>query len=147
KKRRIADRIKKARTLLIDEVSMLSGEVLAAVAEVCEHVRRSKDPFGGLQVVLVGDFFQLPPVLRRQEVPGPEAESQDEEDRSPFAYASRAWRNLNPSVCYLTEQHRQSDSEFSSLLDAIRSERCGNLHLEILGTRGARPETAPRGLT
>ena len=49
--------------------------------------------------MLVGDFFQLPPVVRRDERASPEMDSQDEEDNSPFAYGSRAWRDLDPSVC------------------------------------------------
>ena len=50
-------------------------------------------------------------------------DSQDEADNSPFAYGSRAWRDLDPTVCYLTEQHRQTDTEFSSLLAAICSSK------------------------
>ena len=143
KNRRVTDRIKKARVLVVDEVSMLSGQTLSAVGQVCQHVRKSSAPFGGLQTVLVGDFFQLPPVVRRDERAGPEIESQDEEDNSPFAYASRAWRDLDPSTCYLTEQHRQTDSEFSSLLAAIRSNRCGKADLGLLAA-GASPRTACR---
>src|SRR3974377_1262996 len=63
KNRRVTDRIKKARVLIVDEVSMLSGQTLLAVASVCQFVRKSDAPFGGLQVVLVGGFFQLPPVI------------------------------------------------------------------------------------
>jgi ATP-dependent exoDNAse (exonuclease V) alpha subunit len=147
KNRRVTDRIKKARVLIIDEVSMLSGQTLLAVAGVCQFVRKSNAPFGGLQIVLVGDFFQLPPIMRRDERGGPETESQDEADNSPFAYASRAWRDLSPSVCYLTEQHRQTDAEFSSLLAAIRSNRCGKPDLNLLASRRLTQDGLPRSVT
>jgi ATP-dependent DNA helicase PIF1 len=147
KNRRITDRIKKARVLIIDEVSMLSGQTLSAVGQVCQFVRKSNDPFGGLQVVFVGDFFQLPPVVRRDDRHAPEAESQDAEDISPFAYSSRAWRDLDPSICYLTEQHRQTDMEFSALLGAIRSNRCGRADLDLLAGRKLRQENLPRSVT
>jgi hypothetical protein len=147
KNRRVTGRIKKARVLIVDEVSMLSGQTLAAVASVCQYVRKSNAPFGGLQVVLVGDFFQLPPVIRRDARGGPETESQDEEDNSPFAYASRAWRDLSPSICYLTEQHRQTDAEFSGLLGAIRSNRCGKADLSLLASRRLTQDGLPRSVT
>ncbi|MBI4724338.1 MAG: AAA family ATPase [Rhodomicrobium sp.] len=147
KNRRVTDRIKKARVLVIDEVSMLSGQTLSAVAQVCQYVRKSSAPFGGLQVVLVGDFFQLPPVVRRDDRFSPEVESQDEEDNSPFAYASPAWRGLDPSICYLTEQHRQTDAEFSSLLAAIRSNRCGRAGLDLLAGRRIQHDSLPRSVT
>ncbi len=147
KSRRVADRIKKTRVLIIDEVSMLSGQTLSSVSQVCQYVRKSDDPFGGLQAVFVGDFFQLPPVIRRDEHASAEFESQDEGDNSPFAYASRAWRNLDPSICYLTEQHRQHDAEFSSLLAAIRGNRFGPEHRELLSSRKLKTDSLPRSVT
>lgn len=147
KNRRTTDRIKKTRALIIDEVSMMSGQTLSAVNQVCQFVRKSTAPFGGLQTVFVGDFFQLPPVVRRDEHPGAETDSQDEADHSPFAYASRTWRDLDPSICYLTEQHRQNDAEFSSLLAAIRSNRFGQEHLDLLASRRLQMDSLPRSVT
>ena len=63
--RRLAARIEKTSVLIIDEISMLPARSLTLVDEVCRHIRGSAAPFGGLQMVLVGDFFQLPPVVRR----------------------------------------------------------------------------------
>lgn len=147
KNRRVTDRIKKARVLIVDEVSMLSGQTLSAVNQACQFVRKSDAAFGGLQVVLVGDFFQLPPVFRRDERSGPEIDSQDEQDNSPFAYGSRAWRDLDPTICYLTEQHRQTDTEFSGLLSAIRSNRCGKTDLGLLASRRIESDSLPRSVT
>ncbi len=106
-KEHVVKRIQKTSVLIIDEVSMLSGNVLSMVDTVCREVRHSELPFGGMQVVLVGDFFQLPPISKR----GNEAV---------FAFQSDAWKALNPITCYLSEQHRQDDATFLSVLSAIR---------------------------
>jgi ATP-dependent DNA helicase PIF1 len=107
-KEHVARRIQRANVLIIDEVSMLSGNVLSMVDAVCREVRRRPDDsFGGLQVVLVGDFFQLPPISRGA--------------AAPFAFQSQSWEKLRPIMCYLTEQHRQEDAKFLGVLAAIRA--------------------------
>jgi ATP-dependent DNA helicase PIF1 len=100
-------RIQKTRILIIDEVSMIDGFTLDLIDAVCRTIKQTEQPFGGLQVVLVGDFFQLPPIARRDEL-------------VPFAFESNVWRTMKPLVCYLTEQHRQTDEAFLALLAAIR---------------------------
>ena len=132
-----AKRIKKARVLIIDEVSMLDGKVFALVDRVCQGVRDSLDPFGGLQVVCVGDFFQLPPVARRRTVTEDDLWSQlPEEEATPeFAFQSEAWLALDPTVCYLTEQHRQDDPVFLDVLGAIRANRVESEHIRHIETR------------
>ncbi|MGB4076154.1 MAG: AAA family ATPase, partial [Minisyncoccia bacterium] len=77
-KEHVVRRIQKAPVLIIDEVSMLSGETLSMVERVAREARRNDRPFGGMQVVLVGDFFQLPPVGGRGRNPS-------------FAFESSAW--------------------------------------------------------
>ncbi|MFZ2908064.1 MAG: AAA family ATPase, partial [Minisyncoccia bacterium] len=121
-KEHIARRIQKAKVLIIDEVSMLSASTFAMADAVCREVRRTTLPFGGLQVVLVGDFFQLPPVSKRS------SETQ-------FAYESPIWKELNPIVCYITEQHRQDDDDFLSVLSAIRANEVEEMHYEHLTSR------------
>ncbi len=135
----IAKRIKGAAVLIIDEISMLSPQVLDAVDQVCRHVRESIAPFGGLQVVLVGDFFQMPPVTRHDAFApshGLDFGQPDEADNV-FAFQSAAWRDLDPTVCYLGEQHRQSDSEFLALLEAIRADACGAHERRLLSSRAS----------
>ncbi len=107
--KRIARRLQKTQTLIIDEVSMLDGERLDLLEKVARLARGSWKPFGGLQVVLCGDFFQLPPVSRSNEPP------------PGLVYDSAAWRNLDLRVCYLHEQYRQGDQRLLSILNAIRS--------------------------
>ena len=115
-------RINTAKVLIIDEISMLSSNTLSMVDVVCRTLRGSPEPFGGLQVVLVGDFFQLPPVSKF----GSEAQ---------FAYQSPSWKNLKLITCYLTEQHRQEDTSLLALLSAIRSGSIEDFHHEELQSR------------
>lgn len=116
--------------LVIDEVSMLHGHRLDMVNEACKLLRKSSEPFGGLQVILVGDLFQLPPVTRG----GGTAD---------FAHESMAWQELSPRICYITEQHRQRRDGLLELLEAMRSGELEQLHQELLEKRlGLRPETA-----
>jgi ATP-dependent DNA helicase PIF1 len=115
-------RIQKTKVLIIDEVSMIDGFTLDLVDAVCKTIKQKEEPFGGMQVVLVGDFFQLPPISRREEL-------------VPFAFEARVWAQMKPLVCYLTEQHRQSDEVFLSLLSAIRKNESMDEHLQHLEKR------------
>ncbi len=126
-KEHVAKRIQKTKVLIIDEISMLSGTVLDAVDRVCRQIRGNDMSFGGMQVVLVGDFFQLPPISRGTE-------------RVPFAFQSQAWNDLNVLTCYLTEQHRQEDDTFLSLLSSIRSGSFAEDESELLRERFKEPE-------
>ena len=134
--RRLAGRIEKAKVLVIDEISMLPANTLSLVDQVCRHLKDSSAPFGGMQVVLVGDFFQLPPVVRRNDhatsLPFGDVV---ENFGAMFAYASPAWRDLAPMVCYLSEQHRQNDQAFLSVLAAIRANRCTGTERDRLAAR------------
>ena len=89
--RNVVRRVGNARILIIDEVSMLSAQTLAMVDAVCRELRRSGQPFGGLQTVLVGDFFQLPPVNRRNE----------DEDAAPFAQSFGGYHGKCPVGFYI----------------------------------------------
>ena len=134
-KEHVARRIQKAKVLIIEEISMLSAATFEMADSVCREVRRTDKPFGGLTVVLVGDFFQLPPISRTSEVQ--------------FAYQSPVWRDLNLITCYLTEQHRQDDAEFLGVLSAMRSGLVEDLHYEQLAMRrvaadGEHPAGAPK---
>ena len=146
---RVAKRIMHARVLIIDEVSMLSANVFEMVEAVCRVVRRSSRPFGGLQVVLVGDFFQLPPVVKTRPMVQPENEEFSfeggEKPLAPFAYTSPAWRALNPIICYLEEQHRQEDDEFLAVLSAIRAGEHQEKHIAHIKTRLVDGKKAPVG--
>ena len=132
--RYVGKRIKQAKVLIIDEISMLDGTVLSLVERVCRQARKLRVPFGGLQVVLVGDFFQLPPVSKGKK-------------ESQFAFASDAWQILQPTVCYLTEQHRQEDGVFLRLLSAIRRNECDEDHVETIRERLIKLSELPDDMT
>lgn len=102
-------RIAPVRTLIIDEVSMLDAVLLNDISNIMKVVHRNSFSFGGVQIVFVGDFFQLPPVAR------PDEEPKD------FAFEAESWHQADPRICYLTEQHRQSDAEFLGILSSMRN--------------------------
>jgi hypothetical protein len=102
-------RLTKTQVLIIDEVSMLHGSQLDMLDELLRSIRKNDAPFGGMQVVLCGDFFQLPPVVKNREV-----------EQSDFVFTSQAWRALDPVVCYMTDQYRQNEGDLLSILDAVR---------------------------
>ena len=124
-KEKTALRIIDAKVLIIDEISMLDAETLNSVDRVLRTLRRRpmlpEQPFGGLQVIFVGDFFQLPPVSRGEE--------------AQFAFTSTAWKEANPVVCYLEEQHRQDDEQFLELLGAVRRGAVRETHRALLRER------------
>jgi hypothetical protein len=113
--------IEKTDVLIIDEISMLHDYRLDMVDEVCRLVRRKDTPFGGIQVVMSGDFFQLPPVNR------------DSSRAGGFVVSSQVWRELEPVILYLDEQFRQSTGD--PLLDILTHLRAGDIrrrHAELL---------------
>ena len=133
--RNVVRRVANARILIIDEVSMLSARTLSMVDVVCREIRRNQQPFGGLQIVLVGDFFQLPPIQRREEREDEQESFAKEVAREEFAFAAAVWDTLNPTVCYLSEQHRQEDAAFLEFLSALRSASIVESHRMLLRTR------------
>lgn len=146
---RVAKRIRNASVLILDEVSMLSAQTLSMAESVCRAVRKKNAPFGGLHVVLVGDFFQLPPVVAREQHVGVQlgfGENTAAGTSAPFAFRSRTWESVNPVVCYLTEQHRQEDAAFLKLLSTVRSGATDtNAHIALAARRVAK-EHAPKDL-
>ncbi|MCA9360072.1 AAA family ATPase [Candidatus Kaiserbacteria bacterium] len=116
---RLVKRMKKAHVLVIDEISMLDGRGLDMVDQILRTVLQKPEPFGGLQVVCIGDFFQLPPVTRQG-------------DMMRYAFESNAWLNMKPLVCYITEQYRQEDEMLLGLLGSIRRNEIEEEHYTLL---------------
>jgi len=110
---------KKTKVLIIDEISMLHQYQLDMVDEIARYMLECDQPFGGIQVVLCGDFFQLPPVS-----------SIDLGKEKLFAFEGSAWKNGNFHVCYLNEQHRQGNDLLLTVLEDIRSGTAGE-HTKI----------------
>lgn len=141
----IVKRIRHTNVLIIDEVSMLSPETLSMVDLVCREVKGNDDAFGGLQVIFVGDFFQLPPIVKASSLDREQVELWEEE-KFRFAYSSPAWLRAKPVVCYLTEQYRQDDENFLSLLSNIRSNSFSDLHLQYMFSRKTEIGLVPEGV-
>jgi ATP-dependent exoDNAse (exonuclease V) alpha subunit len=115
--------IEKTDVLIIDEISMLHDYRLDMVDEVCRTVRKKDEPFGGIQIIMSGDFFQLPPINRGDSRAGG------------FVVNSNVWHELDPTICYLKEQYRQDDEELLDILNSMRSGELRRNHAEKLLNR------------
>ena len=100
-----------AKTLVIDEISMVDGALLDTLDEVARRVRGNSKPFGGLQLILCGDFYQLPPVTKGGTAPR-------------FAFEARCWPSVVRRCFELHKVFRQSDPEFIDALAQVRVGRC-----------------------
>lgn len=127
--------IEKTDVLIIDEISMLHDFRLDMVDEVCRLVRKCDEPFGGIQIVMSGDFFQLPPVNRSQGRIGG------------FVVSSAVWQELDPTVLYLSEQFRQDDETLLDILTALRDDDIRRHHVEKLLERAEIIPDDPQNIT
>lgn len=118
-KEKIMRQVKKAQVLVVDEISMLDGKIIDMVNIVCKSIRQSTEAFGGIQVIFVGDFFQLPPVTRHG-------------DMMRYAFESRGWDDARPLIAYITDQYRQEDEMLLGLLKSIRTNQVEEEHFTLL---------------
>lgn len=113
--------------LVIDEVSMVRADTLDAIDVILKSVRRDMRPFGGVQMLFIGDLYQLPPVVRDHEW-----QVLRDHYTSPFFFDAKVLRE-NPSVLLeLNKIYRQSDGDFIRLLNNIRNNNCTAADLELL---------------
>ena len=110
-----------ARVLMIDEVSMLTPSLMAKLDEIGKRIRKCSLPFGGIQVIMSGDFLQLPPV-QREDVP---------------LFKSRVWESTIQETIYLQEIVRQRDVAFQSILNKIRVGEVDDEVERVMATRAA----------
>jgi hypothetical protein len=103
-------------TLVIDEVSMVRADLLDAMDQSLRMNMRNDLPFGGKQMIFIGDVFQLPPVVTSQEL----AHIDDERYESPYFFSADAYRNISPRIIELKRIYRQQDTDFIYLLNRIR---------------------------
>lgn len=101
-------RFKYLKVLIIDEISMVSPELFASMDRILKAFKENEKPFGGVQVVLSGDFFQLPPVAK-----GPR--------QIKFVWQTELWQETGLRICYLQEKFRQGEDDLAGILDEIRS--------------------------
>lgn len=117
-------RIRSAECLVIDEVSMLPGRIMGYLDYHCRRIRDTDAPFGGIQVVCVGDFLQLPPVDK-------EGTGYD------WAFLTPTWRDAAFQAAVLTKVHRQDERDFIDLLNDFRMGRIGPKSMAAMSTRVA----------
>lgn len=117
----LREHLERVQVLIIDEISMLHAKQLNLVNQVLKYFKSSDEAFGGIQIIVSGDFFQLPPVGKK-----------DETNRDKFAFMSEAWVEAKFRVCYLSEQHRQSDSTLDQILNAIRAQNVSPEQINLL---------------
>jgi hypothetical protein len=104
--------------LIVDEVSMLTPEFLEKLNYIATQVRRDSRPMGGIQVIFVGDFYQLPPVIKEGEIS--------------FVFESPLWNQIVQETVCLTQILRQDDPVFHKILDETRKGRISRHTFEIL---------------
>ena len=121
-------RVASAKVLIIDEISMLPPETLHMIDVICKEIKKDSRSFGGIQVVLVGDFFQLPPITKKY-ANHDSQENLFEETPIRFAYDSSSWKQAEFVTCYITEQYRQDDNDLISILSKIRTNNFDELSL------------------
>jgi len=121
--RRGFDRVRWCQTLVIDEISMLPGRQLEFIEWLFRKLRRNDDPWGGAQVIVVGDFLQLPPVRKGENVP------------YDWAFAHDVWKASEFKPAILTEIRRQNEVNFIRALKATRSGNFDDVTRGILRDR------------
>ena len=125
------DLLRELELLIIDEVSMLRADALDAIDTILRHFRRRhREPFGGVQVLYIGDLFQLPPVIRNEE-----SGLFFEHYTSPFFFSAKVIGEEHPLVIELKTIYRQTDAEFIHVLNAIRTNKMTEDELDTLHQR------------
>jgi ATP-dependent DNA helicase PIF1 len=126
---------RRMKRLVIDEISMVRADVIDAVDARLRQVRSDTRPFGGVQIVMVGDFLQLPPVVQEQDWPMLEGLGY----RAPYAFNAHALQSLPVETVTLDRVWRQGESDFVDILGCIRSREGIAEALEQLNARCAGP--------
>ncbi len=123
KNKRVRSNYRRTKVLIIDEISMLHRFQFEMIDKIARYFLQAEKPFGGIQIVLCGDFFQLPPV------------SSEPSEKKHFAFESPIWGQSDFCVCYLQEQHRQKDDPLLTVLNDIRQGSAGEHTKVPLRTR------------
>lgn len=127
------ERIKILRTLdllIIDEISMVRADILDAMDMVLRRYRRNERPFGGVQLLMIGDVQQLPPVVKDAE-----RKYFGQVYPSPFFFNSKALQKLPFVTIELEKIHRQSDADFMAILNSVRAGNPDKATLDALNSR------------
>lgn len=120
--------LREVEVLIIDEVSMLRADVLDMMDFSLRFIRRNNQRFGGVQMLFIGDLYQLPPVVRDEHI-------LKMYYNSPFFFDSLAIKDIPLLTIELTKVYRQTDEEFLEILNAVRDGDIANINFENLNER------------
>jgi ATP-dependent exoDNAse (exonuclease V) alpha subunit len=150
KKYYIKKNLREVDVLIIDEISMLHAYQLDMIDKILRQIRKNPFPFGGIQVVLSGDLFQLPPVRKTGPVFKDNLEKISEEEKKAtglfnlkslvsekdlgvsFINKAYVWPQMNLKICYLKEQYRFSDNNLNRILSNLRQNKISKEDVELL---------------
>ncbi len=132
-KKYLWERMKNLKVLVIDEISMLPPNLLNSIDAILKTFKFSTEPFGGIQTIFVGDFFQLPPVSKNCD-----------ENNGRFAFQSESWKDLDPKICYLETSFRQNDEVLKNILSEIRN---GSVSEDSMNHFRGRYKKTPTGVS
>jgi ATP-dependent DNA helicase PIF1 len=119
------------KVLIIDEISMLDVAVFDLIGKLAKALRKNTEPWGGIQVILSGDFFQLPPIVK---VGHDESVQNNKSYKSHFCFDAESWNECIPSsnIIQLTQIFRQTDQEFIDCLNELRRGICSDSTMATL---------------
>lgn len=139
-RRELRELLEKLDVLIIDEISMVSPKLFAAMDMVLQNTRKSQLSFGGVCVVLVGDFYQLPPIIT--------ADDAEHHDKCSFAFQHTSWKMLAPTPHVLDVPFRQAaGSRFVAVLNRVRTATQTDEDLAYLNARVGAKISLPEGMT
>jgi hypothetical protein len=130
--------LRKMELLIIDEISMVKADTMDAINELLQNVRKNELPFGGVQLLCIGDLLQLPPVITDEEW-----ETMRYYYASPFFFEANVFRNNDPITIEFDTIYRQENLEFISLLNNIRNNSATPEELEVLNKNYYKPDFEP----
>jgi ATP-dependent DNA helicase PIF1 len=127
---KVGTRLRKAKAIIIDEISMISGNLMTAAESIARHFLQSSQPWGGLRIIVVGDFAQLPPVERG--------------NQKPWAFLFPVWEESRFKPLILKENTRVDDEAFMEVLNKIRY---GVVDASVEAFLNERKDASPRSAT
>ena len=116
--------------LIIDEISMVRADLLDAINQALQFIRKKNTPFGGVQVLMIGDMFQLPPVIKQDDW-----NLLSQFYQSPYFFDAKVLENTNIVSVELKEIFRQSDTGFINLLNNLRNQEMEDEDFKLLHSR------------
>ncbi|WP_025762783.1 helix-turn-helix domain-containing protein [Dyadobacter tibetensis] len=116
--------------LVIDEISMVRADTLDAMDDVLRHYRNRESPFGGVQLLMIGDLHQLPPIVSHSDW-----QILREHYKNPYFFESKALAPTKPICIELTQIYRQSDPVFVNLLNQVRDNELDEVSIQTLNER------------